>query len=61
MGKYYCAFTIIFLGNNISRNEGSSHASDAQWEDYLNVENIPAGDNNYISHNSKNSLQGCKF
>lgn len=45
MGKYYCAFTIIFLGNNISRNEGSSHASDAQWEDYLNVENIPAGDN----------------
>ena len=54
IGKYYCSFTIIFLDNNISRNEGSLHASDAQMEDDVNVENIPAGDNNYIGHNSKN-------
>ena len=33
------------LDNNISRCEVSSHASDAQGEDDMNVENIPAGDN----------------
>ena len=49
----------IFLDNNISRNEVSSHASDAQGEDDMNVENIPAGDNNLVII-AKASFQGCK-